>query len=124
MKQPKIPELGPTGSPVESWKVTNDRDVVQIRMPPPRPPERGVWEFDDDDVSHWVRDRTDDEMRQAMADYETANAEWKRTGGLLLQPGPWVVTVNIECKDGSKASGAWDGERINWLEVHGCQSSN
>ncbi len=107
---PPAPTHGPTGSKVARADVVIDCPVSVYRCDPPRRPDRLVTIVDDDGDVIEYRDATAEEFARATARYEVATAEWIRTGGTVRVPGPVVISVVVECEDGSTAKGEFAGE--------------
>lgn len=116
------PTVGPTGSPVISMSVERDTAEERHRRRfAPRPPERQVAVYDspEDDEPSGHRTLSDEEFDEAYRAYETASEEYERnppklTVG-LIDEGDRVV-ARIECEDGCKASGTWDGGEWRWTK--------
>jgi hypothetical protein len=67
------------------------RDTHRMRCLPPSPPLTYLT----DDEGNWIRDRTEAEKIEAQARYERAEAEYKRTGGLVITHGPRHVQATF-----------------------------
>ena len=104
-----------------------EKQVQQVQqVVGPARPDREVpvaWETvvdadgeEDDYVSEW-RTLSDAEYAEAMATYEKASAEFRRTGGLhFVKTGPDIVTATFVAEDGSIGVGRCVDSKWIWIE--------
>lgn len=110
------PITGPTDSAVTkvlAYDVESNDEIVHRLQP--SPPSRTVYTWDDDDIVD-ERELSDEEFAEATAAYELASAEWRRTGGMFVIAGQTAYRVEVQCADGTKATGmgAAVGDETRW----------
>ena len=122
------PRSGPTGAAVTGLRsLETTSNAQRVHYMRPSLPSQSYIEFDCDedepdawwcvqcDSWHVERERTDAEMHEALAAYKKADAEWRRTGGVHLVPGPVDVRATFECEDGCVCTGVMGGPPDVWL---------
>jgi hypothetical protein len=88
------------GEPCE-LEFQRTREMNTVRWGPPRAPGREVWEYSEgDDEPHYVRDCTEEEIKEREAAYASAMAEWHRTQGLARTSGPLRDTARVKMTSG------------------------
>lgn len=110
---PDLPKRGPSGSLVVTAELSAESGDQVYHYLPPSQPERDVYRYEDDEIIY-VRTLSDDEYAAALKNWEAALAEWKRTGGTHISPGPTTFIVEVTCEDGSTAEAIGDGHKWRW----------
>jgi len=78
-----------------------------------------VGDSDYTDQGH-TRTMTDEEWAVALANYEKAQEQWHRSGGVaIVKAGPDIIDATFVLEDGGIAKGRWTGKGWAWLEWEG-----
>lgn len=96
-----------TGEKLVRGSITTEVDILTIETMPPTAPTRAIYDYDEvTDEEVYVRDRTDEEMEKAQAEYESAcstHTDIQRLPGMARTSGTFFT------KKGAEVSGIHDG---------------
>lgn len=107
-----------TGEPfVECVAFDQRTDHQTLRSLRPSKPDREVYTYEDD-CPVYVRDLTDEEYAAAIASWEKADAEWKRTNGMFVTRGQTHTSGTFKTASGATASGECAGTHWRWTSTY------
>ncbi len=109
----KPPTIGPTGSRVVSHTVTVEQERERVFMAAPSYPQRIVTSYDADGYEI-ERERTDEELDEAIERYKVAQREWLKTGGVYYTNGCVNHMLDVVCEDGSTGHAIGNGRAWLW----------
>lgn len=117
---PAFPAAGPSGSEITDATIESETAWDRHeRAFAPRRPEQEYEECDWDEWGEPVNERTvrltDEQYAAALARWEAAMAEFKRTGGVFYVKGPTTHTARVKCKDGTEAEAVYTGKGWLWI---------
>lgn len=100
-----------TGAALVHADVEERQDAIRLHRLPPLWPEREVVEeYDDDGYPTRTRQRTDEELAEARAEWEK-----HRHQTVIHGRGTTTVIGRFEFEDGSTLEGVWGGASWRWL---------
>lgn len=98
--QASLPTADPNGLVYVSCEMTIKSNSRVVRYMSPERPSQDWAKYDGDDVVEEGR-YTDEEHAEHIAKWETACAEWKRTGGLFVTAGPMLAEAVCRTDEGT-----------------------
>ena len=101
---PPLPTENPdTGEAFVSHELNVVRDSERLIFPPPTAPSQEYDEYDDDGNLDRTVYMTDEMLGHAMAVYARAEAEWRKTGGVVYVAGPVLIWATFKTAAGGTA---------------------